>query len=189
MMDPSASGGGRRKKRGGGGGRSGGGNRGGGGGGGGNRGNNGGGGGANRRKRKRGRGSNQLSKASLERLPPTATMNDTSILGGRQIASERGTNELEGEPNAFGLFCAYYLGVTPDDGYQKPSLDETARRYGISHDEVRKLLDEHRLDPDTVKGSSFDLEGAKLDVRLAPEGMSRIEIARDQYNEYLEQLE
>ncbi len=180
-MDPSPSGGGRRKKRGG---RSGGGNR----GGGGNR-NNGGGGGNRGRKRKRGRGGNQLSKASLERLPPTATMNDTSILGGRQVASERGPNELEGEPSAFGLFCAYYLGVTPDDGYQKPSLDETARRYGISHDDVRKLLGEHRLDPDTVKGSSFDLEGAKLDVRLAPEGMSRIEIARDQFNEYLEQLE
>jgi hypothetical protein len=200
-MDPSGSGGGRRKKRGGrsgGGAGGGGGNRGSGGGGGHGGGHGGGGGGGGhggglggnkgRRKRKRGRGGNQLSKASLERLPPTATMNDTSILGGRQVAGERTTNELLGDPSAFGLFCAYYLGVTPDDGYQKPSLDETARRYGISHDEVRQLLDEHRLDSESFKATSFDLEGAKLDVRLAPEGMSRIEIARDQYNDYLEQL-
>ena len=97
--------------------------------------------------------------------------------------------ELSGPPDGFGLFCAYYLGVTPDDRYQKPSLDDTARRYNISASAVQELLAEHRLDTDSLKRSSFDLEGAKLDVRLAPEGISRIEIAREQYGYFLEALE
>lgn len=193
-MDPSPAGGGRRnKKRG---------SRSGGGGGEGRGGRpNGGGGGGGRgpqqqprgRKRKRGRGGNPLSRASQDKLPPSAVKDDSSILGGRlslvgdqQKERER---ETDGPPNGFGLFCAFHLGVTPDDGYQKPSLDETARRYGISHDEVRALLAEHKLDPETIGQADFDLEGAKLDVRLAPEGISRIEIARDQYAEYLQAIE
>ena len=197
-MDPSPAGGGRRnKKRGS---RSGGGGGGGGGGEGrGGRPNGGGGGGRGQqqqgRKRKRGRGGgNPLSRASQDKLPPSAAKDDSSILGGRlsltgdQPNKER-ERELDGPPDGFGLFCAYHLGVTSDDGYQKPSLDETARRYGISHDEVRALLTEHKLDPETMGQTKFDLEGAKLDVRLAPEGISRIEIARDQYAEYLETFE
>ena len=190
-MDPSPAGGGRRnKKRGG---RSGGGGEG--------RGGrpNGGGGGRQQqqqrgRKRKRGRGGGTpLSRASQDKLPPSAVKDDSSILGGRlslvgDQPKER-QRELDGPPDGFGLFCAYHLGVTAGDGYQKPSLDETARRYGISHDEVRALLSEHKLDPETMGQVKFDLEGAKLDVRLAPEGISRIEIARDQYAVYLETLE
>lgn len=197
-MDPSPAGGGRRnKKRGS---RSGGGGGGGGEGRGGRPNGGGGGGGGGRgqqqhgRKRKRGRGGgNPLSRASQDKLPPSAAKDDSSILGGRlslvgDQPKER-ERELDGPPDGFGLFCAYHLGVTPDDGYQKPSLDETARRYGISHDEVRALLAEHKLDPETMGQTKFDLEGAKLDVRLAPEGISRIEIARDQYAEYLETAE
>lgn len=178
-MDPSPSGGGRRKKRGGrsGGGRSN------------NNNNSGGGGNKNRRPRKRGHGGNPMSRASLDRLPPTATRDDSSVLGGRLPPTGETQNHFDGDPDGFGLFCAYYLGVTSDDSYQKPSLDETARRYKLSHDEVRSLLRDHKLDPETFKGSSFDLEGAKLDVRLAPEGISRIEIARDHYAEYVSIIE
>jgi len=183
-MDPSPAGGGRRKKRG---------SRSGGGGGGDNR-HRGGGGGSNsnnkRRKRKRGRSGGPGQRGSLDRLPPSPVKDDTSILGGRTLRGtpEKRSCQLDGPPDGFGLFCAYHLGVTPDDGYQKPTLDETARRYGISIDEAKSLLIEHQLDPDTMSKADYDLEGAKLDVRLAPEGISRIEIARDQYSMYLETM-
>lgn len=138
------------------------------------------------------RGGRHNYNRGINKLPPEASRDDSSILSGRNLdgkSSKSDVNELSGPPNGFGLFCAYYLGVTPDNRYQKPSLDETSKRYGISPEEVEDLLVEHRLDPDTLSNTSFDLEGAQLDVRLAPAGISRIEIARDQYSEYLASLD
>ena len=40
----------------------------------------------------------------------------------------------------FGLFAAYYCGVTPEDGYQKPNIEEIARRHGMTADGIRQLL-------------------------------------------------
>ena len=83
----------------------------------------------------------------------------------------------EGPPDAFALFCAYHLGITPSDGYQNPQLEEIARRFSMSPKEIRQLLGEFQLDDESIRGSDFDLEGAKLDIRLAPEGISRTEVA------------
>jgi len=141
------------------------------------------------KRRKRGKRRGGIGQRTIDRLPPTHK-DDSSVLGGRVPRStERGSNEFDGPPDGFGLFCACYLGVTPDDGYQKPSLEEAARRYKIKPDEVKTLLAEYRLDRETVDQCDYDLEGAKLDVKLAPEGISRIEIAREQYTMYLEALD
>jgi hypothetical protein len=94
--------------------------------------------------------------------------------------------QQDGPPDAFALFCAYHLGITPSDGYQKPQLEEIARRFNMSPKEIRQLLGEFQLDDDAIRGSDFDLEGAKLDIRLAPEGISRTEAARDLWETYLE---
>lgn len=123
-------------------------------------------------------------------MPPEASSYDSSILGGRtnRTASTDRRLHVDGPPDAFGLFCSYYLGITPDDGYQKPNLDEIARRHRMTPEQIRELLTEYKLEPATVRSSSFDLEGAQLDIRLAPEGISRTEAARDLYAEYLETL-
>jgi hypothetical protein len=149
---------------------------------------NGSGGNKGRRKRKRRTGGGISPRHQIDRLPPTE-MDDSSVLGGRVPRNTPRAKQLEGPPDGFTLFAAYHLGVTPEDGYQKPSLDEISKRYGMTHDEVRAALVEHRIDLDTVRESKFDLDGAKLDVRVAPEGISRIEIAREQYDMYLEELE
>ena len=89
-------------------------------------------------------------------------------------------------PDAFTLFCFYHLGITPTDGYQRPHLEEVARRVSMPPKEVKALLGEFEIDDDAIRKIDFDLEGAKLDIRLAPEGISRTEVARDLWQDYLD---
>jgi hypothetical protein len=120
--------------------------------------------------------------------PADSGGDDSSILGRRvpvQREQQRGPREPQ-QLTPFNLFCAYHLGVTPDDRYHEPRMDEVARRFGISHDEVRKQLQTFGLDEATIKATGFDLAGAKLDIKLAPEGISRLESARDLFQEYLD---
>jgi hypothetical protein len=118
--------------------------------------------------------------------PTNNTADGHSVLGGRELASADGDQlAMDG----FGLFCAYHLGITPDDGYRKPNLDGVARRFGVSPEDVEQTLKEHSLDMTSIKGTSFDLVGAQLDIRLAPAGISRIEAARGLYDEFVEILE
>ena len=138
----------------------------------------------NRKRRRRRRdGHGPTSSRSQELLPPAVGGDESSILGAR-VVRERRTRQTDGPPDAFGLFCSYFLGVTPDDGYQKPSIEEIARRHGMTPEEIKGLLVEFDLEPNTVR-QACDLEGALLDIRLAPAGISRTEIARDIYEEYL----
>lgn len=138
-----------------------------------------------RKKRSRSRSGNHGNRGQTEsKLGVAGAADHSSILGSR-VLQKRERQQQQGPPDAFGLFSAYYLGVTADDGYKKPTLDATSRRFGVSPDEVKGLLQEHSLDPETIAKTEFDLEGAKLDVRLAPECMSRTEIARDLYESYL----
>lgn len=126
-----------------------------------------------------------------ERYMPEPLRDDSSILGARPLRPmggqpERRSVHQEGPPDAFALFCAYHLGITYDDSYAKPQVDEVARRYGLSVDGLRSLLREHGLDEEAVRHVRFDIEGARLDIRVAPEGISRTEIARELYEMFLE---
>jgi hypothetical protein len=126
-----------------------------------------------------------------ERYAPPVELpfgDDKSVLGGRMLRSgERKTVPHDGgTPDAFALFCAYYLGITASDGYQKPQLEEVARRFGVSPKEIRELLGQHELDDESIRKVDFDLEGAQLDIRLAPEGISRTEVARDLWEDFLQ---
>jgi len=56
-------------------------------------------------------------------------------------------------------------------------------------DELRALLIKFQLDEETLRRSRFDIVGAQLDVRVVPEGISRTEIARDLYEDYLETIQ
>ncbi len=175
MMDPGPAGGARRGKRRGRRSNGGSGER------GGARPNSGGGNSKRRRKRRDNRG--QRPRSAHDAMPPT-TGDESSILGGRLVQERDRGGRSEGPPDAFALFAAYYCGVTPDDGYRKPNIEEIARRYGMTADGIRELLVELDLEPGVVK-STCDLENGLLDIRLAPAGISRTEIARDLYQELL----
>jgi hypothetical protein len=141
----------------------------------------------NRQRRKRSK-RNRSPQQTFERFPKeTPFGDDRSVLAGRTLkSSERRVLQTDGPPDGFTLFCAYHLGITSTDGYQKPQLDEVARRFGMTPKDVKALLGEHGLDDDTIRQTDFDLEGAQLDIRLAPEGISRTEVARDLWQDYLE---
>ena len=89
----------------------------------------------------------------------------------------------------FAVFCAYYLGITPTDGYAPPRPGPIARHFELSEAELSAYLLEHHLDPERVRASGFDLESASLDIRVAPEGVSRTELARPLFEELQKALE
>lgn len=83
----------------------------------------------------------------------------------------------------FELFCAYHLGITPDDGYRFQNLHDVARRFGCSSAVIKQVLAELELDADSLVQSSFDIASAQVDIMAAPPGVSRLEMARKLYEE------
>jgi hypothetical protein len=81
----------------------------------------------------------------------------------------------------FDLFCAYHLGITPDGGYRFQNIHQVAQRFGTNAGVIRQLLAELGMDSDAIVHSSFDMTGAQVDIMLAPEGVSRFELARELY--------
>lgn len=90
------------------------------------------------------------------------------------------------ELTPFELFCTYHLGITEDHGYRKPRSREIARRFDVSLDELHAALRRLRLDRNAIDDADFDISLARLDIRVAPEGIDRRELARGLYDELLE---
>jgi hypothetical protein len=86
--------------------------------------------------------------------------------------------------DAFELFCAYHLGITPDGGYRISNIHEVARRFGTNAAELRQMLIEYGMAADDIVHSGFDLPSAQVDIMVAPEGISRRELARPLYDEF-----
>lgn len=89
-----------------------------------------------------------------------------------------------GKIDAFDLFCAYHLGITPDGGYRIQNIHEVARRFGTNAAELRQILADLGMAADDIVHSGFDLPGAQVDIMVAPEGISRRELARPLYDEF-----
>jgi hypothetical protein len=85
----------------------------------------------------------------------------------------------------FTLFCAYYLGITADDRYEFQNIHQVAKRFGTSSGVIRQLLQDFGMDTDSIVHSTFDMAGAQVDVMHVPEGVSRTEVARAHYEEFL----
>jgi hypothetical protein len=81
----------------------------------------------------------------------------------------------------FDLFCAYHLGITEEGGYRFQNVHHVARRFRTNAGVIRQLLSDFRMDPDVIVHSDFDLADAQVDIMMAPEGMSRVELAREIY--------
>jgi hypothetical protein len=84
----------------------------------------------------------------------------------------------------FALFCAYHLGITEDDGYRFQNIHQVAKRFGTNAGVIKQLLSEFDMDPETIVHSSFDMASAQVDIMLAPEGISRTELARTLFAEF-----
>ena len=84
----------------------------------------------------------------------------------------------------FALFCAYYLGITPEDGYQFQNIHQVAKRFGVSSGVLKQVLSDLEMDTDRIVNSNFDMAGAQVDVMHVPEGVSRTEIARTHWEAF-----
>ena len=84
----------------------------------------------------------------------------------------------------FDLFCAYHLGITEDGRYKFQNVHHVARRFRTNAGVIRQLLVDFRMDPDVIVHSDFDLADAQVDVMMAPEGVSRLELAREIYERF-----
>ena len=83
----------------------------------------------------------------------------------------------------FAVFCAYHLGITQDERYSEPDPHRVARHFGMTPEELDAYLEQHRLTVGHLKESDFDIRGAREDIRVAPSGISRVELARTMYAE------
>jgi hypothetical protein len=81
------------------------------------------------------------------------------------------------------MFCALHLGITADEGWAEPDPERVAQRFELTREELDLYLREHRLTPEELDAAEFDLESARLDMKVAPEGISRLELARTLFDE------
>lgn len=89
----------------------------------------------------------------------------------------------------FELFCVYHLGLWRDAQTRAPHLVDTARRIGIEPGLLKHALTQHRLDPESISQTRFDVELARMDIQVSPPGISKRELARSLYQELVEELE
>ena len=84
------------------------------------------------------------------------------------------------------LFMAYHLGVTKDDKYRPQNIHDLARRFRTTPSRINKALRAYEIDAETVMCTDFDMPMAQIDIRVAPEGISKIELAKQLYLEFRE---
>ena len=84
----------------------------------------------------------------------------------------------------FELFCAYHLGITPDDGYRFQNIHDVAKRFGCPSGVIKQVLAEMNMDADALVQSKFDIASAQVDIMAAPEGVSRKELARELFDQF-----
>lgn len=73
----------------------------------------------------------------------------------------------------FDLFCMYYLGLTPEGGYQFSNANRIAARLNWPVAELMQTLRRHGLHPDTVLHTDFPLARYQADFQIAAESESR----------------
>lgn len=129
-----------------------------------------------RRQRRRGR--------SRSRQPqPHGGSRGPGVDDWAQTRGEKVSELLELTP--FSVFCAI-LGITETDGYARQEHTAVAKRFGMSDSELREYRAAKGLSESDLKSGEFDLASARLDMKVAPQGISRMELARTLFEELRE---
>lgn len=106
--------------------------------------------------------------------------------GGRDPKNVSSDNwEAPAELTAFDLFCSYHLGIFENNSYRDPSLKQVAKLFGRSYEDIRDALNSCGLDDDTIRQADYDLSLARLDVKVAPDGIDKRELAKNLFDEFV----
>ncbi|RDV38154.1 hypothetical protein DV096_10090 [Bradymonadaceae bacterium TMQ3] len=141
--------------------------------------------------RRKSRNRSSGKRRQRRKTPVRKLKTPESKLGGREPVvdlsaaqeSRRGPVEL----TPFEVFCAYHCGITENNNYRQQSLREVASRFNMQTHELEKALREFGLDKETVKSSRFDISLCQLDMKVAPEGIDKRELARVLFDEFLDE--
>lgn len=90
-----------------------------------------------------------------------------------------------GNIEPFELFCAYHLGIEANDTYKASNINQVASRFKVEPATVRQATKEYGFDPEAMLDKDFDVALAQLDIQVAPEGISKIELAKTIYEDFL----
>jgi hypothetical protein len=86
----------------------------------------------------------------------------------------------------FEMFCAYHLGIIENNGYRKSKARDVARLFDVSLQEFQEAMRRFGLERSAMKTCGYDLEIAQLDIRVAPDGIDRRELAKGLFDELLD---
>lgn len=107
----------------------------------------------------------------------------------RKVASQEpersNKSKRVGNIDPFELFCAYHLGIEANDTYKPSNINQVANRFRVDPATVRQATKEYGFDPQAMLDKDFDLALAQLDIQVAPEGISKVELAKTIYEEFL----
>jgi hypothetical protein len=120
-------------------------------------------------------------------------MRDTS-LSGRPVAQPkprpkgvvppRRNYKLVDNIDPLELFAGYHLGLTADQGYRPQNVHDLGRRFRTSPARINEALKIYEIDSETVMNTDYDITMAEYDIRVAPPGISRRELARQLYEDF-----
>ena len=88
------------------------------------------------------------------------------------------------ELSPFSVFCTLYLGITQTQGYAEMDLGRVARQFNLRPDELGDYLQAHLIAGEHLRKADFDGEAARFDIKVAPEGISRLELGRTLFEEF-----
>ena len=131
---------------------------------------------------------NKSNSAHIKQSPSGAqTISTASAQGektGHNGISKSKTNTMGIDP--FELFCAYHLGITPQNQYRPSNINEVANRFKIDIGTTRQILREYAMDSASLLDRDFDMALAQLDIQVAPEGINRTELGRSIFEDFLQ---
>jgi hypothetical protein len=96
------------------------------------------------------------------------------------------------KPTPFQVFCGYYLGLDRDFRYRFFNQDQLARHFGIEPHELRNLMEEYYLTPETTRHVDYNIARAHAGAQGAAETSNRddvITFARTAFQEFRQALE
>tara|TARA_B100000686_G_C16801956_1_gene986719 strand:+ start:836 stop:1456 length:621 start_codon:yes stop_codon:yes gene_type:complete len=103
----------------------------------------------------------------------------------KQPVSSPKTDESSQEMDPFRLFCAYHLGIGPNNTYKPSNINQVAQQFGLEPGAIRQATREFGFDSESMLNKDFDLALAQLDIQVAPEGICKVELAKGLYEEFL----